>query len=187
MSVLIFIFVEQLNKFQERLVNKYVCANFYFRRNHTRILDPYKIITCGDKNVAFIGVVTPLTMSKTYLSTIKDENGDLLYDFLANNDEMYKEVQNVINELKNKADYIILLTHIGMTIEEYTSDGLLSKLEGVTAVLDGHTHKIYNVTSFDKNGNEIHIAQTGTKLQTVGTLILKSDNTIISETIDEIP
>lgn len=179
--------VEQLNKFQERLVNKYVCANFYFRRNHTRILDPYKIITCGDKNVAFIGVVTPLTMSKTYLSTIKDENGDLLYDFLANNDEMYKEVQNVINELKNKADYIILLTHIGMTIEEYTSDGLLSKLEGVTAVLDGHTHKIYNVTSFDKNGNAIHIAQTGTKLQTVGTLILKSDNTIISETIDEIP
>ena len=49
----------------------YVCANFYFLKNHTRILKPDKIITCGDKKVAFIGVVTPLTMSKTYLSTIK--------------------------------------------------------------------------------------------------------------------
>lgn len=58
--------VEQLNKFQENIANKYVCANFYFRKNHTRILDPYKIITCGDKKVAFIGVVTSLTMSKIY-------------------------------------------------------------------------------------------------------------------------
>ena len=126
--------VEQLNKFQERLVNKYVCANFYFRKNHTRIFELSKIIKCGEKKVAFIGVVTPLTMSKTYLSNIKDENGDLLYDLLASNDEMYKDVQNVINELKNEADYIILLTHIGMTVEKYTSDYLLLKLEGVTAV-----------------------------------------------------
>ena len=36
--------------------------------------------------------------------------------------------------------------------EEYTSEGLLSKLSGVTAVLDGHTHKVYNTTVKDKNG-----------------------------------
>ncbi len=34
-------------------------------------------------------------------------------------------------------NYIILLTHVGMSVEQYTSDGLLSKLEGVDAVLDG--------------------------------------------------
>ena len=71
---------------------------------------------------------------------------------------MAANTQEVIDEIKQKEnpDYIILLTHIGMEEEDFTSDGLLSKLNGVTAVLDGHTHKIYNVTSKDKNGNDIH-------------------------------
>ena len=40
-------------------------------------------------------------------------------------------------------------------------------------MLDAHTHKIYNETSKDKDGNDIHITQTGTKLERVGLLILK--------------
>ena len=74
-----------------------------------------------------------------------------------------------------------------MTVEQYTSDGLLSKLEGVDAVLDGHTHKVYNVTSKDKNNNDIHITQAGTKLEKVGKFILKTDGSITSEIISEIP
>ena len=74
-----------------------------------------------------------------------------------------------------------------MKIEDYTSDFLLSKLEGVDAILDGHTHKIYNELSKDKNQKEIYIAQTGTKLESVGILILKTNGSIISKNIDEIP
>ena len=54
-------------------------------------------------------------------------------------------------------------------------------------MLDAHTHKIYNKTSKDKDGNDIHITQTGTKLERVGLLILKEDGSIISENIGEIP
>lgn len=68
-----------------------------------------------------------------------------------NAQELYGKVQEYINKLKEeeKVDYIILLTHIGMEIEEYTNNDLLSKINGVDIVLNGLTHKIYNTTSKD--------------------------------------
>ncbi|MBR4618732.1 MAG: 5'-nucleotidase C-terminal domain-containing protein, partial [Bacilli bacterium] len=182
--------IEQLAKLGNNITSKYICANFCYKKNKTTIFNPYKIIERGGKKIAFIGVVTPLTFSKTYISTLRDENGEAIYDFLAGNNtqDLYDAVQKYINEVREKeVDYVILLTHLGMSIEQYTSDGLLSKLEGVDAVLDGHTHKVYNVTSKDKNNNDIHITQVGTKLEQVGKFILKTDGSIISEIISEIP
>ena len=74
-----------------------------------------------------------------------------------------------------------------MNVEEYTSNDILSNLNGVDAVLDGHTHKVYNTTSKDKENKDIHIAQTGTKLANIGQLIIKEDGTILSENIAEVP
>jgi 2',3'-cyclic-nucleotide 2'-phosphodiesterase (5'-nucleotidase family) len=74
-----------------------------------------------------------------------------------------------------------------MELEQYTSDGLLSKIKNVDAVLDGHTHLIYNITSKDKNNKDIHISQTGTKLQSIGKLIIKTNGEISSEIIQVIP
>ena len=53
---------------------------------------------------------------------------------------------------------------------EYTSDGFLAHIEGVDAMLDGHTHRVYNQTSKDKNGKDIPLCQTGTKLANIGVL-----------------
>ena len=60
----------------------------------------------------------------------------------------------------------------------YTSDILLKNLKGVDAVLDGHTHLVYNTTIKDKNNKFIHISQVGTKLQRIGILIIKKDGSI---------
>ena len=183
--------IEKLNQLGEDFKSNYTCANFCYRKNKTTIFDPYKIIEVGGKKVGFIGVLTPLTLSKTYLSSVLDDDGSLLYDFLTGNNtqELYDTVQNHIDYLRNNesVDYVILLTHMGLKREQYTSDGLLSNLKNVTAILDAHTHQIYNITSKDKDGKEIHVTQTGTKLARVGLLILKKDGTIISENIEEIP
>ena len=70
-----------------------------------------------------------------------------------------------MNEVRNDSvDYFILLTHIGMNVEQYKSEEFLANLKYVSVILDGHTHKIYNITSKDKDGNDIYIAETGTKL-----------------------
>ena len=74
-----------------------------------------------------------------------------------------------------------------MKADQYTSDELLSKLENVDAILDGHTHLVYNTTSKDKNNKDIDISQAGTKLQSIGKLIIKSNGTITSEIIEDPP
>ena len=181
---------EQLFKLGENISSAYICCNFYYRKNKTRVYQPYKIYDIGNKKIGFIGVLTPLTFSKTYLSSLVDENNEPIYDFLSGNNkkDLYEEVQKDIDDLKaQKVDHIILLTHIGMNVEEYTSDELLLNLKNVDAVLDGHTHKTYNTTTKDKNSKDIPIAQTGTKLETIGQLIIKPDGSIESKIISEVP
>jgi len=179
--------IEQLQKLGENITSKYVCSNFCYNKNKSPIFEPYKIVKAGNKTIGFIGVLTPLTLTKTYLSQIKDDNKELLYDFLTNKDvkDLYDRVQGYIDELKStrKVDYVILLTHFGMDVEDYTSNGLLSHLEKVDAVLDGHTHRVYNTTSKDKNNKDIPISQTGTKLQSIGKLIIKPNGSFESEII----
>ena len=46
-----------------------------------------------------------------------------------------------------------------MDVEQYTSNELLKKIENVNAVLDGHTHLIYNTTTKDKNNKDILFSQ----------------------------
>ena len=183
--------IEQLTKLGKNISSKYICANFCYKKNKTHVYDPYKIIEAGEKKLGFIGVLTPLTFSLTYLSSIKDEEGEPLYDFLISNSdqELYDKIQEYVNELRydKKVNYVILLTHLGIGLDKYQSDELLSKLSGVDAVLDGHTHLVYNVTSKDKDNKDIHITQTGTKLETIGQLIIKTDGSLIAETISSVP
>jgi len=187
--------IEQLLKLEKNITSRYICANFCYRKNKTSIFNPYKIINIGDKKIAFIGVLTPITYSKTYLSTIKDENGEPLYYFLTDNNgqELYDTIQNYINKLRTeeKVDYIIILAHVGMIKNgyktEFNTEDLIFNLEGVDAILDGHTHAIYNTTSKDKKGKDIQINQVGTSLQAIGTLIIKENGNINSQIISEVP
>ncbi len=176
---------EQLRKSKIYCTLLYICANF--RKTKTGpVFDPYKIIEIGGKKIAFIAVLTPLTYSKTFLCTIKEEDGTPTYDFLGDN--LPTVIQTYIDEVRGKGvDHVILLTHMGMDVEEYTSNDLLKNLKGVDAVLDGHTHKVYNTKTKDFEIKDIPISQTGTKLESIGKHILKTDDTIDNENITEVP
>ena len=180
--------IEQLNKLNEKMSTKYISLNACYRKNKTQLFEPSTMVEAGGKKIGFIGIVTPLTFSKTYLSTLRESDGTAIYNFLSNKAELYTTIQGEIDKLRNEgANYVILLTHVGMNVEEYTSNDILSNLNGVDAVLDGHTHKVYNTISKDKENKDIHIAQTGTKLANIGQLIIKGDGTILSENIAEVP
>ena len=180
---------EQLNKINSNISPKYINLNARFRGNKTQLFESSKIIEKGGKKIGFIGIVTPLTFSKTFLSTVRDPDGTPVYDFLSDKEQLYSEIQNEIDNLRKDkgADYIILLTHIGKDIEEFTSNDILSHLRDVDAILDGHTHKVYNTLSKDKDNKDIYIAQTGTKLANIGQLVIKTDGSIDSENIAEVP
>ena len=182
--------IEQLTKLNNQMTTKYICANFCYKKDKTKFFDDaYTIIEADNIKIAFIGIVTPLTFSKTYISTIKDENGDAKYDFLSDSNELITTIQGYINKVRSveNADYVILLTHIGMNVEDYTSNDIISKLENVNAVLDGHTHRVYNTTSRDLKNHDVYFTQTGTKLANIGELIIKKDGTISTRNIAEVP
>jgi len=185
---------ETLFNLSEIIKSGYICCNFLRRKNHSTVFPPYKIKKVGNISIGFIGVLTPLTLTKSYLHTLVDENGSLIYDFLTERDgyELYEAVQGYIDELRNveKVDYVIILAHVGYggdALEQYTSPALLAHINGVDAIIDGHTHLAYNNTFPDKDGKQIYISQTGTKLNIIGKLTIKPNGNITSELIDKIP
>ena len=183
--------IDSLKECAKNLECGYISANFCYRKNKSSIFPPYKILTVGNKKIAFIGIITPQTLTSSYLHNIVDNEG-MVYDFLSENNGqlLYDTVQNYIDKLRaNNIDYIIIIDHMGDEggpSYQYTSSFLLSNISGVDALLDAHTHKIYNKTGLDKEGNSIPLAQTGTKLSHIGVLKIKTTGEIISEIIDEV-
>ena len=186
--------LERLYNLSHEMNNEYICANFCFRKDKEAIFKPYRIVQVGNIKIGFIGLVTLQTLTKTYLHSLVDENGELIYDFLNGNkgNELYERVQQQINNLKNEdhVDYVIIISHFGYggdALKEYTSKGLLENLSGVNAIIDGHTHLIYNSTCKDEDNKDVYISQAGTRLSNIGKLTIKTDGTITSEMLSEVP
>ena len=132
--------IDQLKKCEEKLKCGYISANYCYRKNKTSIFPPYKIIDLGEKKICFIGVTTPQTLSKTYLHNILDEDENMIYDFLTENEgkEFFDTVQKYVDEVKSEgADYVILLSHLGNEGDSdiYSSNYLLSNIIGVDALI----------------------------------------------------
>ena len=186
--------IEQLETCKDELLCGYISCNYCKREDKKAIYDPYKIIEIGGKKIGFIGVATPQTLSKTYLITKTDANGESVYDFLTENhsQELFDRVQSHIDDLKDTqgVDYIIILAHLGIggdALEENTSAGLIKNIKRVNALIDGHTHLVYYQNTPDKDGKLIPIAQTGTKLNHIGVFTIHENGTFTHEDITEVP
>ena len=185
--------IEQLETIKNSLTCGYISSNYCYKKNKESIYPPYKIIEKSGKKIGFIGVATPETLTKSYLITLLDDKGELIYDFLTenHNQELYERVQKHIDELQEKkVDYIIILAHMGKggdSLEEDTSIELLKNLKNVNALIDGHTHLIYSEKTPDKNNNNVILVQTGTKLTNIGVLTIHENGTLSHENIDEVP
>ena len=186
--------IEDLYNCSEKLKCGYISANFCYRKNKEQIFDKYKILEVGNKKIAFIGITTPQTLTKTKLYKMKDEDGKMKYNFLTDNNgqELYDKTQIYINELKEEynVDHIIILSHLGDesdTPTQYNSSYFISQIYGIDAMIDGHTHKTYNKTCKDKNGNDVLLSQTGTKLSNIGVIKIDSNGKFTSEMIDKVP
>lgn len=178
--------VDALKECNANLDCGYTTANFIYKQNQTTVFEPYKILEVGNKTIGFIGVTAPLSINDV------DEKGELIYDLMKEEEGkiLYKNIQGYIDKLRGDGvDYIIILDHIGdeeNSGETFRSSNLISNLSGVDAMLDGHTHQVYNYKKMDKEGKYVPIVQTGMKLSNIGLLKIIKDNITI-ELISDVP
>lgn len=162
-----------------------VCSNFINLKENELVFKPYKIISYEDFDIAFVGVTTPSTISSSSPIQFMDDNGNYLYSF--SGDNLYKTVQNNINEAKKDgAEFIILLSHLGTegVLPQWSCQELVKNTYGINVVLDGHSHSLIEKEIIkDKKNREVIISSTGTKFQNIGKLTLSNTGEVKTELI----
>ena len=176
------------------LINKaefsYLSCNFYETDDGQLVLPAYKIIEKGGVRIAFIGISTPESITKSTPTFFMDKNGNLLYNFYSGEDgsELYDSVQKTIDEVKPQADYVIALGHLGVEISSvpYTSRELIQHTHGLDAFIDGHSHTLIEHEYVkDSKGKDVLLTQTGAYFKGVGVMTIAQDGTISTEVLHE--
>lgn len=150
---------------------------------------PYEIKTCGEMKIGFIGVTTPNTILST-TPAIFMEDGKNVYDFAGGEDgqKLYTTVQKYVDECRAQgAKYVVVLSHLGTDDEDspYTSLDLISNTNGIDAVLDAHSHTEASCwIRQNKDGRDVLLSSTGSKLNKIGQLILGGDGIATVGTVD---
>lgn len=177
--------LSRLFELTSKIESPIVCSNFINLKESKLVFEPYKIISYEDFDIAFIGVTTPSTISSSSPIQFMDDNGNYLYSF--SGDNLYKTVQNNINEAKKDgAEFIILLSHLGTegVLPQWSCQELVKNTYGIDVVLDGHSHSVIEKEIIkDKKNLEVIISSTGTKFQNIGKLTLSNTGEVKTELI----
>ena len=143
---------------------KTVCCNI-LGEDGSKLFDGSTVITIGDLKVGFIGVNTPETQTKANPALIKG------LKWLAG-DDMIKAVNAEAAALKDKADVVVVLSHLGVDSESKPnrSTDLWAGVKGVDFIIDGHSH---SVMTAGKGGEPIQ--STGTAMANVGVITIDNE------------
>lgn len=174
-----------------------VSCNLVNLNYNKTVFEPYKIINYGSTNVAYVGVMTPESLTSspyTFMdveSLAFDEKGKLiepvnhggafLYDFCA--DSLYSQVQKHVDAARSDgAHFVVVLSHLGDELLDKsmpTSVALIEQTHGIDVVLDGHAHHIIADTLIANNQNQmVHLSSTGSNFKNIGQLTIAPDNTL---------
>lgn len=169
---------------------QYVSCNFKYIGKGTSDISykPYEIVDYGGTKVAFVGITTPESFVKSTPAYFQDENGNFIYSLSEDKDgtALYQAVQTAVDAAKAEgAKYVVAVAHLGMegTTDCWTSEAVIKNTNGIDAMLDGHSHEEYSKTVANKDGDEVVLAQTKTKLANLGKLTISADGKITSELI----
>ena len=171
----------------------YISCNMMDLRKNEQVFPSSKMLRFGDTRVALVGVCTPETITTSTPVYFQDGEGNYIYDFLGGDGgvRLYERVQTAVDEVREQgADYVILLAHLGNTplVEGWSSQALIRNTSGIDAVIDGHSHAVEPEDRLkNKEGEEVILTQTGTKLNNIGRLTIDTEGNLRTELIDSVP
>lgn len=167
----------------------YLSCNFMDLRTNRRVLPDVKVFFIGGVRVAFVGVTTPETFTKSTPAYFMDETqSKYIYDILGGDDgqKLYDAVQKSVNKARLMADYVIGLGHLGVdpSSSPWTSEEVIAHTTGFDAFIDGHSHTVMaNKQVLDAAGKAVTLTQTGSYLANVGKMTIGTDGSIATELI----
>ncbi|MFW6679384.1 5'-nucleotidase C-terminal domain-containing protein [Lacrimispora sp. AGF001] len=170
----------------------YYSSNFMDLKTNTPVFAPYKMFTYGNTKVALVGATTPESFTKSTPAYFQDGSGNYIYGFCEDETgkKLYDQIQQSVNSARTEgAQYVILVGHLGEngTTDRWTSDSVIKNTNGIDALIDGHSHEEYSKNIKNKDGKDVLLTQTGTKLKNIGKLTIRPDGSIASELVAEVP
>ena len=182
--------MDQFLALTEKANFPYVSANFVDADGNT-VLDPYVIKDVAGVKIAFVGISTPKTITTSTPKYFQDDNGNYIYGFMQDEtgEKLYAAVQSAVDAARAEgAQIVIAMAHLG--IEEdcspWTSSEVIVNTSGIDAVLDGHSHSMLACEKVkNKDGQEVILSSTETKLAYIGCLTIKDDGSMTSTLISD--
>ena len=169
----------------------YVSCNWVDLRTGLNVLPSVKFFFVGGRKIAFVGVTTPETFTKsTPAYFMNDAQTKYIYDILGGEDgqKLYDAVQEAIDKAEFwGADTIIGLGHLGVdpSSSPWTSEEVIAHTHGFTAFIDGHSHTVMaNKQVTDASGKAVTLTQTGSYFKNIGKMTVGADGTITTELIN---
>jgi len=161
----------------------YVSCNFT-DKDGKAVFDAYKIIEVDGKKLAFVGICTPKTITSSTPKYFMNDAGEYIYFFAQDEsgEKLYSTVQAAVDAAKaDGADYVIALSHLGTEDDcsPWTSSEVIVNTTGIDVVLDGHSHSTWEEEHVkNKDGKDVLLTSTGTKLAAIGVLTIAEDGTL---------
>ena len=170
-----------------------VSCNLINKKTDKTLFKPYIIKEYGPTKVAYVGVITPETLTSSpkifedidYIFQFDAENNvesvDFEGDFCA--DSLYKQVQKNVDAARREgAHFVVVLSHLGDELLDPsmpTSLSLIKETHGINVVLDGHAHHVIPDTIISNKQNKpVHLSSTGSNFQHIGKLTIMPDSTL---------
>ena len=167
----------------------YLSCNWVDLRTTLRVLPSVKVFVRGGRRIAFVGVTTPETFTKSTPAYFMDKaQRKYIYDIQGGEDgkKLYDAVQKAIDKAKLLADVVIGLGHLGVdpSSSPWTSEEVIAHTSGFDAFIDGHSHTVMeNKQVQDASGKAVTLTPTGSYFANVGEMTIAADGTITTKLI----
>ena len=162
----------------------YLSCNWVDLRTNLRVLPEIKVFVRGGVRIAFVGITTPETFTKSTPAYFMNKaQTKYIYDILGGEDgqKLYSAVQKAVDKAKCLADVVIGLGHLGVdpSSSPWTSEEVIAHTTGFDAFIDGDSHTVMeNKQVADASGRLVTLTQTGSYFANVGEMTIAPDGTI---------
>ena len=168
----------------------YLSCNF-MDKDGKPVFDAYKIKEVSGVKIAFVGICTPKTVTTSTPKYFMNDAGEYIYSFCQDEtgEKLYAAVQSAVDAARAEgAQFVFALAHLGTEDDcaPWTSTDVILNTTGIDAVLDGHSHSVWQEERIkNKEGKEVILTSTGTKLNNIGVLTINNNGNVRTGLVDD--